>query len=200
MGIKGEEVEGGFPQAKPAFTITLDWGAPHGLGPTTYPKNNLSYVKVQGSIKTAQGSDLPSFEADFVDAGSWVQQEHLPSGEVWMKAESFALLRVVESSSDASVDPETETGMIRLKWNTIGNLPRLKAALEKDSDFVQGFRKDPRSRGTVDSFSFETGDHRYKFLEHAVYIGKSRLVVAPPDGPQGKPRMTGEYHISYVAA
>lgn len=64
-------------------------------GPTTYPKNNLSYVKLQGSMKTALESDLPSFEADFVDAGSWVQEEHLPSGDICVKAESFALLRWV---------------------------------------------------------------------------------------------------------
>jgi len=201
MGLKGA-VESGFPEPKPAFTLTLDWDAPHALGGTTHPKNQLSYVKLQGSIKTVNGSGLPPFEANIVDSGSWVQQDYQPGGEAWMTAESFALLKVVEQAG-ASVDPETETGLIRMKWRSIGNFPRLKAALARDNEFEETIRKDPQGaspRGTVDTFSFETGDHRYKALEHAVYIGKCRLVVSPPQSGGGKPRVLGEYHISYVAA
>jgi len=103
MGIKGEQ-GGGFPQPKPAFVITCDWDAAHVLGPTTHPKNNLSYVKLRGTVKTVRDSGLPPLEAEFVDAGAWVQEEVLPSGQPWIKPEGCALLRVVEPLN-ASVDP-----------------------------------------------------------------------------------------------
>ena len=63
------------------------------LGPTTHPKNQLRYVKFHGSIETVQGSDLPPFEADIIDGGAWIQESHLPSGEVWINVEHSALLR-----------------------------------------------------------------------------------------------------------
>lgn len=102
-------------------------------GPTTHPKNHLDYLKVQGTVRTAPGGSFPPFEADIVDAGTWVQQEHLPSGQVWMRTEATALLRCyyctsthlfkshaniyfrrVVEPTNTSADPavaETETGV-----------------------------------------------------------------------------------------
>ena len=62
-------------------------------GPTKHPKNQLTYLKFHGTIKTVQGNGLPPFEADIVDSGAWAQEDHLSSGEVWVKTEHFALLR-----------------------------------------------------------------------------------------------------------
>ena len=42
--------------------------------------------------------------------------------------------------------------MIRLKWNSIGNFPRIKAAMAKDGDFVESIRKDPHTRGSGGEF------------------------------------------------
>ena len=62
-------------------------------GPTTHPKNNLTYLKVHGSIKSVQGSGLPPFEAEIIDGGGWTQEDHSPSGEPWARADLSALLR-----------------------------------------------------------------------------------------------------------
>jgi len=195
MGIKGE-VGDGFPQSKPAFTLLVDWEPEdiHTLGPTTHPKNKLSYAKFRGTIKTAQGSDLPPFEADIVDSGAWAQEDNLPSGEAWVKTELFALLRVTEPSG-SSVDPEMETGLIRMKWNCLGIVPRLQALLKKDHETAM-----EGPRGLLGSLSFTTGDPRYKFLEHAVYVGICRFVITPPENAGERPQFHGEYKISYVAA
>ena len=79
LGIQPNELSTG-----PSLTI---------LGPTTHPKNQLRYVNFHGSMKAVHGSDLPPFEADIVDGGAWLQEEHLPSGEIWVKVEHSALLR-----------------------------------------------------------------------------------------------------------
>ena len=62
-------------------------------GPTTQPKNHLSYMKLRGTVTSARDSSLPPFAAEFVDGGVWVQQEDLPSGETWVKTEASVLLR-----------------------------------------------------------------------------------------------------------
>lgn len=62
-------------------------------GPTTHPKNNLNYVKLRGTVRSAHDSSFPPFEADFVDGGAWVQEEVLASGQPWIKPEGYALLR-----------------------------------------------------------------------------------------------------------
>lgn len=43
----------------------------------------------------------------------------------------------------------------------------------------------------------QTGDPRYKFLEHAVYVGRSRLVT---NTTEGVPEASVEYRISSLAA
>ena len=50
-------------------------------------------MKIHGTIKSVRDSSLPPFAADFVDAGVWIQQEDLPSGETCVKVEASALLR-----------------------------------------------------------------------------------------------------------
>lgn len=62
-------------------------------GPTTHPKNQLSYVKLHGTVRSVHDSGLPPLEAEFVDSGAWVQEEILPSGGSWVRPEGFALLR-----------------------------------------------------------------------------------------------------------
>ena len=103
-------------------------------GPTTHPKNQRSHLNFQGSLKTAQGSDLPPFEAEIVDSVGWTQEDHLLSGEAWTRGEAtalfrsyptgthslhltstdldicFLLYRVIEPPGSL-VDPETETGV-----------------------------------------------------------------------------------------
>jgi len=203
MGIKGE-VEGGFPQPKPAFTALIDWDPKdfHALGPTTHPKNQLSHINFQGGLfKTVQGSGLPYFEAVVVDGVGWTQEEHLLSGEAWVKGEATALLRVIEPSG-SSGDP-TETGLIRMKWASRGILPRLQDYFKKDRDLEAKIVENPQMplpQGALGSISFTTGDPRYKFLEHAVYVGRYRFMATPPEGSAEKPRIYGEYKISYVAA
>jgi len=199
MGIKGA-VEGGFPETKPAFALELHWGPTHNLGPTTHPKNNLAYGKFAGSIRTAPGSSLPPFEAEIVDSGAWAQQDHLPSGETWLRTDTTALLRVVEPSN-ASVDPvvaETETGYIRMKWSSVVQFSRfLESCLAGDgAEITRKLQREPNPH-LVATFSFHTGDPRYKFLEHAVYVGKGRLGANPTeDVRQG----SAEYKISSLAA
>jgi len=199
MGIKGA-VEGGFPETKPAFVLAFHWEASHNLGPTTHPKNNLAYAKFEGSIRTAPDSSLPPFEAEVVDGSVWAQLDHLPSGETWVKTDATALLRVVEPPN-ASVDPavaETETGYIRLKWNSVGQLAGLlEPCFAGDGpEIARKLQREPNPP-LLGSFSFHTGDPRYKFLEHAVYVGKSRLVDNPTEGVR---QASAEYRISYLAA
>lgn len=44
-------------------------------------------------MKSVYGSsDLPPLEADFVDAGVWLQEENHPSGELWLRTEASVLL------------------------------------------------------------------------------------------------------------
>jgi len=205
MGLKGE-LGDGFPQLKPAFNITFDWDAAHILGPTTYPKNRLSYVKVHGTVKSVPDSSLPPFAADFVDGGVWLQEEVLPSGEPWVKTEGFALLKVIEPQlpqhtlADLTL-AETETGLIRLKWNAIATLPEtMEPAITKDvSELIRVMPREDNP-GAAIVYSFETGDQRYKYLEHAVYVGKSRMVAVPPENTHDGRTMFFEVKVSYLAA
>jgi len=202
MGIKGE-TEGGFPQTKPAFVFTYYWDGNHKLGPTTHPKNNLDYVKAEGTVRTVPGGSLPPFEAIIVDSGTWVQQDHLPSGEVVMRSEATALLRVVEPPN-ASVDPavaEMETGYIRMKWNSVAKIGGfLSPCIAMDiEEITRRLQRDPPP-SAVGTFSFQTGDHRYKFLEHAVYIGKCGLVASQADGvPEGR-KLALQYKVNSLPA
>jgi len=203
MGIKGE-LGGGFPQLEPAFIITMDWDPAHMLGPTTQPKNHLSYIKLHGTVKSVHDSSFPPFAADFVDAGAWIQQEVLPSGETWFRSDVSTLLRVVEPPN-TSADPavaETETGLIRLKWSGVGTLPGiLTSALEKDiPELNRAISREGKLGGFAITYSFQTGDQCYKYLEHAVYVGKSRIVVAPAEGAQEVRKPVYEMKVSYLAA
>jgi len=202
MGIKGEG-EGGFPQPKPAFILTVDWDAAHRLGPTTHPKNLLSYVKVYGTMKSIKESGLPPFDAEIVDCGAWVQQEYLSSGETVARSELSTLIRVINPPA-ASADPaiaETETGLIRLKWSVIANIfGTLQPVLDRDvTGFIRETQKKPSPGGTVSTLSFQTGDHRYKFLEHAVYVGKGNVTLST-ESVEGEPKMISVYYISYLMA
>lgn len=48
--------------------------------------------------------------------------------------------------------------------------------------------------------SIQTGDQRYKYLEHAVYVGNARMKVVPAEErPEGH-RVIYEMKISYLAA
>jgi len=199
MGLKGE-IGDGFPQPKPAFIVHAEWDHALRLGPTT-PKNQLTYLKVHGSIKTVQGSDLPPFEAEIVDGGGWTQEDHSPSGEPWARADLCALLRVTEPSG-GSVDPEMETGLIRMNWTCLGVEPSVQDLMKKTREWEEAMTKEPQklAQAALGSISFTTGDPRYKFLEHAVYVGKCKVVLVPPENVGERPHVYGEYKISYVAA
>jgi len=204
MGLKGE-LGDGFPQLKPAFIWTIDWDAYHQLGPTTHPKNHLGYVKWGGTVKSVPGNGLPPLEAKFVDAGSWVQHEVVqPSGETWLKYEGFGLMRVVEPPN-AAANPavaEMETGLIRVKLNVVGNLSSmLQPTLEKNiPELIKGVPKVNKPGHMVATYSFETGDPRYKYLEHAVYVGQVSMRVVPAESSQEGQSIVGEVKLCYLAA
>jgi len=146
-------------------------------------------------------SGLPPFAADFVDGGIWAQQEVLPSGETWVKIEGSALLRVTDPPNP-SADPtvaETETGLLRLKWNAIGSpVGTMKPALEKNiPELLRVIPREDEPGSLALTYTFQTGDPRYKYLEHAVYVGKSRAVVVQAE--EG-PKVLGEIKVSYLAA
>ena len=46
----------------------------------------------------------------------------------------------------------------------------------------------------------QTGDPRYKYLEHAVYVGRGRMVAAPAGDAQEGRGASYEIKISYLAA
>ena len=46
----------------------------------------------------------------------------------------------------------------------------------------------------------QTGDQRYKYLEHAVYVGKTILVHVPPEDTQEEHNIVMDLKISYLAA
>jgi len=200
MGIKGE-LGGGFPQPKPAFSMTVEWDVAHSLGPTTHPKNHLSYLKIRGTVKSAHDSNFPPFEAEFVDGGAWVQEELLHSGQPWIKPEGFALLRVVEPPNTLT-DPETETGLVRLTWSGVGSLPNtLKPAFEKDlPQLIRAMPTEDEPGATVNTYKFQTGDQRYKYLEHAVYIGNSRIMIVPAEDRQDGHKAIYDMKVCYLAA
>ena len=62
-------------------------------GPTTQPKNLLTYGKLRGTVKPVHDSSHPPFAADFVDGGAWIQLEALASGETWAKGNISVLLK-----------------------------------------------------------------------------------------------------------
>jgi len=87
-----------------------------------------------------------------------------------------------------------------MKWNGMGHLPEtLVPGLEKNIPALTSAMSKEEEPGSVAATcSFETGDQRYKYLEHAVYVGKQRMVVVPTEA--GGSTVMYEVKISCVAA
>jgi len=201
MGIKGEQGDG-FPQLKPALIMTFDCDAGSSLGPTTHPENHLHYMKFRGTVESVRDGH-PPFTAEVVDAGTWLQQEALPSGESWIKSDSYALLRVIDPPN-TSADPavaEVETGLIRFKATGVSiAAPILKPALNKDTPELLRLVPAGQRAESVTTYTFQTGDPRYKYLEHAVYAAIGGALVLPAeDEPEGR-KVVYQSKVGYLAA
>jgi len=191
-----------FPQVQPALILNCDWDTDKSLfGPLKEPGNHLSFVKPRGTVTTVQGSDLPSFMAEIKEGGLWLRQEYISADEIWFKTELNGLLKVTDGpphSSDPSV-AVLETGHIRLKWQGLGRIPPSfpPQTFGDIPELVKAVRKSTApSNLTVTTYSFETSDPRYKFLEHAVFVGQSHLETVPADNIRGGHKVVVKMRIS----
>jgi len=202
----GQDDSSSFPQLQPALILTCDWDTDHSLfGSIKAPGNHISFVKLSGTVTTAQGSDLPSFKAEMTDGGVWIRQEYISADEIWFKTEIFSLLKITDGpphSSDPSV-AVLETGLIKTKWQGVGRVPpSLPSQIETFGDIPELVKivKKSTTPGslTVSTCSFETSDPRYKFLEHAAFVGQSHLITVPADNMPGGHKLVTQVRVSCV--
>jgi len=132
-----------------------------------------------------------------------MRQEYISADDIWFKSDIYALLKVTDGpphSPDPSV-AALETGHVRLKWQGVGRIPSSITPQIATLGDVPGLVKivgrstAPRSL-SVSTCSFETSDPRYKYLEHAVFVGQSRLMTMPADNLPGGHKIASEIRVS----
>ncbi|THC97546.1 hypothetical protein EYZ11_002969 [Aspergillus tanneri] len=148
----------GFPSVLPAFTIKVTIDAPLSVGSASR-SNPLQVVPMTGGTVTSESSFSPALEAEFVGVGN--DYIHADADGKHLRLDAHSVLK----THDGALIYVNYTGVVALS-------PAEKAVFAGTA----GEGSTPWGNAFT-HFTFETGDERYKELEHSVFVGQGRFNV-----------------------
>ncbi|KAK1143926.1 hypothetical protein N8T08_005835 [Aspergillus melleus] len=162
-----------YPTLKPAFTIKVIIDAALAVGSASR-SNPLQVVPMTGGTFKTESSFSPSVDAEFVGVGN--DYIHADADGKHLRLNAHSVLK----THDGALIYMNYTGILAL--TAVEQAVFAGTADEGSTSFGNAFTH----------FTFETGDDRYKQLEHGVFVAQGRFIV------QKDKLVVVEYRVSQV--